>query len=69
MSGNHDGLAMAIQMGLDKHSIGYVGHSKETFLCEICLWTFKTETELAIHNYLEHLIMKRDDIRNNYEDG
>jgi len=33
--------------------IGYDEHNKEAFLCEICLWTFETEAELSIHNYLE----------------
>jgi hypothetical protein len=32
--------------------------NKKVFLCNICLWTFETETMLDIHNYLEHLIMK-----------
>ena len=44
-----DHEAMAIQMGLGKHSIGYAEQSKENFLCGSCLWTFKTETELGIH--------------------
>jgi hypothetical protein len=25
------------------------------FKCEICLWAFETNSELDIHNYLEHL--------------
>jgi len=27
------------------------------FNCEICLWAFETNSELDIHNYLEHLII------------
>ncbi len=51
---------MAIQIGLDEYPIGYDESNKEAFLCGICLWTFETETELGIHNYLEHLIMKKN---------
>ena len=51
---------MAIQDGLDEYSIGYDESNKKAFLCEICLWTFETEIELGIHNYLEHLIMKKN---------
>lgn len=45
-------------MNLNKNSIRYDKSGKEVFLCEICLWTFETDTELTIHNYLEHLIIK-----------
>jgi len=41
----------------DGYSIGDEESNKEAFLCEICLWTFETEVELSVHNYLEHLIM------------
>jgi hypothetical protein len=51
---------MAIQIGLDEYSVGYDESNKQAFLCEICLWIFGTETELGIHNYLEHLIMKKN---------
>lgn len=64
MSGNHE--AVAIKLGLDIPLDS--ANTIKTFVCKICLWTFETETELGIHNYLEHLIMKRDDIRNNYKD-
>lgn len=53
---NHD--SMAIQIDLNKYSIKYDKSDKEDFLCEICLWTFETDNELNIHNYLEHLIIK-----------
>ena len=51
---------MAVQIGLNEYSIGYDESKNEAFLCENCLWTFETETELGIHNYLEHLIMKKN---------
>jgi hypothetical protein len=28
-----------------------------SFNCRICLWTFESESELNIHNYLEHMII------------
>jgi len=38
-----------------------IKHSMERpsshFNCEICLWAFETNSELDIHNYLEHLII------------
>ncbi len=58
--------AMVAQIGLNEYSIGNIQPNKETFLCEICLWSFENETELSTHNYLEHLIMKK---RNSDEDG
>jgi len=40
-----------------------IKHSMERpsshFNCEICLWAFETNSELDIHNYLEHLIINR----------
>lgn len=45
---------------IDGYSIGDEESNKKAFLCNICLWTFETETELGIHNYLEHLIMKKN---------
>jgi len=37
------------------------------FSCNECLWMFETEVELNIHNYLEHLIMKKY-VRNGHND-
>jgi len=34
--------------------------SSSHFNCEICLWTFETKSELDIHTYLEHLIIKSE---------
>ncbi len=35
-------------------------HKKsKVFSCNVCLWTFESEEELDIHNYLEHLVMKK----------
>ncbi len=31
--------------------------SNKSFNCRICLWTFESESELNIHNYLEHVII------------
>ncbi len=31
--------------------------SNHSFNCRICLWTFESESELNIHNYLEHMII------------
>jgi len=50
----------------DGYSIGYEESTKEAFLCESCLWTFETEEELGIHNYLEHLIMNKH-VRKNHD--
>ena len=40
-----------------------IRHSMERpsshFNCEICLWAFETNSELDIHNYLEHLTINR----------
>jgi hypothetical protein len=36
-----------------------MGSSSSRFNCEICLWPFETNSELDIHNYLEHLIIDR----------
>jgi len=32
--------------------------------CEICLWSFEIESESTTHDYLEHMIIKRQDARN-----
>ena len=29
--------------------------SNRSFNCRVCLWEFKSESELNIHNYLEHM--------------
>lgn len=34
------------------------------FNCKICLWTFESESELNIHDYLEHMIIKYKTVRN-----
>ena len=31
--------------------------SNQSFNCRICLWVFESESELKIHNYLEHMII------------
>jgi hypothetical protein len=31
--------------------------SNHLFNCRICLWLFESESELNIHNYLEHMII------------
>ncbi|MFZ0896093.1 MAG: hypothetical protein WAZ77_16475, partial [Candidatus Nitrosopolaris sp.] len=36
-----------------------VKSSSYHFDCEICLWAFETNSELDIHNYLEHLTINR----------
>lgn len=51
--------AMAVRIGLDEYSSGIDEPNKKALLCGICLWTFETETELSIHNYLEHLIIEK----------
>ena len=40
------------------NNLDYVREENLEFICELCLWTFETESELDNHNYLEHLIMK-----------
>ena len=35
------------------------------FICKICLWEFESESELHIHNYLEHLITNHIENKNN----
>jgi len=44
-----------------------LGQKKVVFSCNECLWMFETEAELIIHNYLEHLIMKKY-VRNGHND-